>query len=413
MKTQITDSHHKKSILVFVLLMLFFSHLKASEAENTPQTSESLLHSPYLCQSVNVITGDYCEAATDFSNPSDPYLKIRRCFSNEEGWYFNLPLIQSPIPGDSDSPFTYNYDCQDRLSSVFKNGSKMPSIQISYPEQTSGMALQINETTLSYEFEKPDIRNGVPSFQIKRLCRDNTELCRYSYRAHPSLRKHLLERKDECNGNFLINEYYDKKINQVGDATIVIDDPVRDPLIGRIKLQKGPVGTDQTPVITARYFYYPGYTEVFDALDRKIVYHYQSDRLTATEYYNEGYLYRTERLFWEKDKQREIWNLTAKSWEDSQGKAIKCQTFTYDSEGNQTSETLYGSLSGKDAPSPDIDDKGVVRENGVESYSIRRAYTEDATSRFVTESHDNGKVVTHAYDKKTALKIAEFTGNAT
>ncbi len=289
----------------------------------------------------------------------------------------------------------------------------MPSIQISYPEQTSGMALQINETTLSYEFEKPDIRNGVPSFQIKRLCRDNTELCRYSYRAHPSLRKHLLERKDECNGNFLINEYYDKKINQVGDATIVIDDPVRDPLIGRIKLQKGPVGTDQTPVITARYFYYPGYTEVFDALDRKIVYHYQSDRLTATEYYNEGYLYRTERLFWEKDKQREIWNLTAKSWEDSQGKAIKCQTFTYDSEGNQTSETLYGSLSGKDAPSPDIDDKGVVRENGVESYSIRRAYTEDATSRFVTESHDNGKVVTHAYDKKTALKIAEFTGNAT
>lgn len=412
MKKQTTNLHYKYTALGFVFLILFFSLLHASEPAHTPTTSASLLQSHYLCQSVNVITGDYCEAATDFTHPSDPYLKIRRSYSNQDGWNFNLPLSRSALPDGLDSPFTFNYNSAGHLTSINKNNSKTPSIQIDYPTHP-GILLQLNDNTLSYEFETPDGRLGVPHWQVNKITRNSTELCRYSYRPHPYLRRQLLERKDEPNGNFLINEYYDQKENLVGDVTVVIEDPVRNRLTGRVKLQKAPVGNDPTPIITSRYFYHPGYTEVLDALNRKTVYHYKSDRLTAIEYYNKETLYRTERLFWEKDKVSKNWNLTAKSWHDAEGNALKCQTFTYDPQGNQTSETIYGALSGKETPFPIINEQGKVLENGVESYSIKRKYTKNDTSRTVIETHDNGKVIVHSYNKATSLKTAEFTGTDT
>ena len=237
----------KKAITSIFFLLGFIIPLKASSC--TPIAPfESLLQTPYLYQSVNVITGDYCEGDTDYINPAHPTFKIRRCFSNGEGWVFNLPLKKDAPSENRESTFIYDYNNQDLLTSVHRNNSTTPLIHINYPTPASlGMTLDINGNTLSYEFELVNSRLGVPPFLIKNIRHQDSELFRYFYRPHPYLRKQLLERKEDCRGAYCLNEYYDKKHNDVGDIKIVIDDPVRDPRIGRVKLQKAPVGNDQSP----------------------------------------------------------------------------------------------------------------------------------------------------------------------
>lgn len=391
---------------IIFLLTLSFSLLQASE---------SLLDSPYIYQSVNVITGEYCEADTDYVNPADPQINIRRCYSNSGGWSFNLPLDQHlRQPANETSSFSYEYDGKGQLKAVFKNNSTTPSINVGYPPSpVGGMTLKINNHHFSYEFEPSNNRLGIPPFLIKRICHQETEISRYSYRQHPFLRLQLLVRKDDSNGYFSINEYYDKKHNDVGDRQVIIEDPVRDFRIGRIKLQKARFGKDETPVVTARYFYHHHCTEVLDALDRKTYYYYDSGHLTAIEDYLDESLYRTERLFWKKENGEGDWMLTAKAWQDAQGKVIKCQTFTYDANGNQTSETLYGMLSGKNTPLPLINSEGLVENHGVESYSKRCTYSETPPFLLLSEREDNGKVVTYSYDPKTFQKTGEFIGTET
>lgn len=404
---------YKKAITTLLVLLCSFAH--SLNATESPQSvANQLLDTPYLYQSVNVITGDYCEANTDFISPSSPQSKIRRCFSNGEGWNFNLPLIKNAEknPDEKSSPFLYTYDSQDRLLRVDHKESKTALLNITYQTSstTDAMTFKINEDTLSYEFTPSNSRLGIPPFLLTRFCQQDQELCRYQYRPHPHLRKQLLERKDESNGNYCINEYYDKKNNEVGDVNLVIEDPVRDFRIGRVKLQRGPNGISDTSVITARYFYYPDYTEVFDALNRKTIYRYQVNRLTAIENYLNDTLYRTERFYWEKDAEREEWNLKAKAWEDGQGTVVKCFTYTYDKQGNQISESLHGQLSGRNTVAPILNCQGVV-VNGPESYSKYKCYTTTAPYRLLSESEDNGKTISYRYDEATGLKIAEFTSN--
>ena len=151
---------------------------------------------------------------------------------------------------------------------------------------------------------------------------------------------------------------------------------------------------------------------MLDALNRKTIYHYQAGRLTKTDHYMEGALYKTEQLFWEKNKDREEWKVTAKAIQDGQGQVIKCQTYTYDCNGNQTSETLYGRLSGNDTPLPVIDNQGIVLNNGVESYTKQRVFATTPPFILLSEKEDNGKIVKY-YDPNTFQKIVEFTGTET
>lgn len=245
-------------IAVFALLCLFFSSLQAFDSPVF--LSKTALETPYLYQSVNVINGDYCEANTDFISPSHPQFRIRRCFSNTEGWDFNLLFAKKDL--------------------------------------------------------KPE--------------------------AHPSF----------------------------------------------------------------------VYQEVLDALNRKTIYHYESGRLTGTDYYVDGALYKKERLFWRNDEISGHWILATNALQDGAGNAVKCQSYRYDSNGNQIEETLYGSLSGKETPLPMIDAKGVVQKNGTECYSKQRLYDLRAPFQLLSETEDNGKVTLYSYDQATLQKNGEFIGTA-
>ncbi|MEI8126040.1 MAG: hypothetical protein WCG42_09820, partial [Parachlamydiaceae bacterium] len=87
-----------------VILLIFLSLLPGFFFGNTALhasfSCQELSEESYLYNSVNVITGDYSEADTDASHPAGR-LKVRRCFSNTEGWYFNLPLKKKLLQPDT------------------------------------------------------------------------------------------------------------------------------------------------------------------------------------------------------------------------------------------------------------------------------------------------------------------------
>lgn len=371
----------KNIILIASFLVCGKGHTKEEQAAELLPITESL-GSNHLYESVNVITGEYCESQTDLSTGSK--LNIKRVHHSKDplamGWYFNQPiLIEHEAVSLPEASNHYEFDENNRLTVIKAHGKWM---RIQYPDQEQCLIEDSEGKWVTYQLKNSvETRDARPNLVDKVTFWDGREYS-YEYIDHPTERRQLVSKRQNNSGNFLINEYYEANT----------DHPLgRHPVLGSIKLQKAPVGTDETPIVTNRFYYHLGFTEVIDALGNKTIYrHNKNKKLTAIENYSGDSLYRTEQFFWNSKNE-----LVSKSIEDNSGKVLQSEHYRYDSWGNIIEHTLKGNLSGKGSYD--------------ESYTTYYRYSNDDLHNLVYHQSDNGVAVRYNYIDKTRLLSEKLT----
>lgn len=340
--------------------------------------------------SVNVITGDYCEAENDMKAGSSPLL-MRRIYS-EQGWLFNHPNVFAKNTdkiadvNQERTKIAYHYDDLDRLSMIQSKRNADDKVEgwmhLFYPDNSVCQVNAHDGQFVIYHCNSEGL--------LEEVVRPGGQSCKYQYRDHPTLSKKKLITKRECAGICLEIEYYDQS-----DANS-----------GKVKLQKAPVGPNGEMEITHRFVYYDGFTEVYDALDHKIIYRHVDQHLTAIELYDEeNHLYRIESFLWKQQK------IHARTISDGQGQVWMCQGYQYDSNGNCIGETLYGNLTGKQCESLRIGVDGIP-EGDCEKYSTKYFYSEQHPHLVVKQVEDNGTTTHFHYQNgsQIAAKLIESDG---
>lgn len=379
------------------------------------QSDSSSNFAPFVYNSVNVITGEYCEAQTDLTVDGLQTLQFRRQYNSSDSnghWKFNFPNlfytdIKLPLDGRLFKPLlAYEYDKNKRLSLIKvlnKQGNKtLHSIKLAYPD---GLSSTCNIETddgkfLRYRFDDVDQT-------LIEVAGSDCKECRYHYTTHPVTKQTLLTKREESDGRYLYTEYYDLGPNDVGGTSVEIIDPKKDPNLGKVKLQRAPLGHDDTPIIMNRFFYHSYYTEVYDALSHKTIYRYLPGHqcLTAIEHYDANKLYRVEHLFWSTESG--VPRLVSRAFADGQGNILICRTFTYNTQGCITKETLFGNLTGKNLAPLHLNKQGKP-EGKSEHYSIYYKYSEEAPYLLLSQSEDNGLTTSYSYYPKTNLLKAKL-----
>lgn len=202
-------------------------------------------------------------------------------------------------------------------------------------------------------------------------------------------------------------ELYVEGRNDVGGITVQV--PQGDFRIGRVKLQKN------SNQLAVRFFYYPGYTEIFDPLNHKSLYRYSKDNLLeSVEHFttvsNDSYaLYRKERFFW--DPSFSPPRLISRYIEDAQGQVHGGYLLKYNEQGLITKETIVGNLSGTSQTPILIQDNGLPENSDCESYSVSNEYDREDPSLLVKEREDNGSHTSYGYHPKTKQCISKLKGD--
>ena len=326
---------------LFIFLLFSCSFLPISGEEHVDALLEAFT-SPYIYNSVNVITGEYTELQTDLAHED---VVLRRYYGSNDpfaqGWQLNH--TDKLIKTSNDDWVRYEY------------GGK----------------------SVVYTLEKAEPSRFGKQFLIKKVTSSEEPEVVYQYCDHPTERKKLICRRGLPEGRYQSIEYQD----------------------GKVKHLKGPVGLDESPVITHRFVYHEGYTEVFDALDHKTIYRFgDNQRLTIIEMYNQqGKLYRKELYDWDDQKR-----LVRKALEDGDGQLHMRHTFAYNDQGNVIQHTMHGNLTGN---------------NSNECYSTYYHYSEDG-NQLLNCTEDNGSRKRFLYDNerlvatftldKDSIKIREF-----
>lgn len=412
-----------KRILCFILFnFLLITLARADDVVPNALREDALpsLNCPYVYHSVNVITGDYCENQTDLRFTGPNPFTLRRSYSTKDplsqGWQFNHPNIGfSFFPIEFaliDSSLVYEFDDKGRLREIFAGGKDDPShhLSLTYIEEMDG-CLRVNVQSnggqfADYSFQKIEGHRLDSPYLLEKAATSSGQSVCYHYSDHPRERKKLLTKREEPNGRYLIAEYYDSFINNVGGELVKISEPSRDSRIGKTKLLKAPAGVDETPIITSRFFYSEDSTEVFNALGHKTIYRYgENKKLTAILSFLENEsLYRAERFFWnERDE------LTTKTVEDDSGVIYSCQTFDYDLLGNLSRQTLYGNLTGTNELAIVLDEKGRPLNNGVEKYRTLFRHSDDGRQVLLYKASDNGMRERYIYHDTSNKLLGKLT----
>lgn len=397
-----------------ILLLLLITTQLSLSAQDPDKELKQALTCPLVYNSVNVITGDYCEAQTDLALSGPHPITVRRCFATNTrdngplgtGWFFNHPNLfvgecQYELPEFQDKAVSYEYDDTNRLTRVKttnRDGTKTFNwIDFNYDPETQLCQMETHDGQhLEYQLER-DPTDGSMVLKCADLPREPT--CHYSYCDHPVERRKLIERRELPDGRYTMTSYYGTTPGG-NDAIIGLPDPLRDLSLGRVKEQLAPVGTDETPIVTHRFTYDRGTTTVHDANGHKKVYRYAGhERLTAIEHYtDENSLYRVEKFFWEKP---EAAYPCSKTVEDALGNTLFCETFAFDDNNCLTSHTRYGNLTGSCAAPIEIDEQGRPIDNGVEHYSTHYTYGSGDRPLLVKSMTDNGFTTLYQYEEDT------------
>ena len=272
----------------------------------------------------------------------------------------------------------YKYDDQNRLSSLECKGKKW---EILYPSDLECLIQNENGQELFYRFEKNEDTRSESNLILKEVLRPDGTHVTYQYREHPILRKKLISRRELPDGRFSEIEYYSGSSRKDSDA-------------GKVKSIREPVGVDGEVVETQRLVYHPGFTEVFDAKNEKVIYRYEkSRRLCAIEQYQGEDLYRVERYYWRDDQ------LVSKTLEDGHGNILLCRSNRYDDKGNCIQHSIYGDLSGCNTTPVIMGKYGIPISNGVEVYRVRFEFDHD--NRMKKQIEDNGVELWFQYDEKS------------
>lgn len=347
--------HRFKHLLLFIF---FVSRSFASELD--------------LFHSVNVVTGQYCEAETDLVLHGPHPISLKRHFDGQ-GWQFNHPsILLKTIPLENAPGLKYEYDKEQRLKEIqctSFNGAKIyNSITLSYSFE--GATAQCHVSTpheeLIYRF-----CHFKDSLLLSEVVKEGRPICSYRYKTANS--KHLLTHRIDSEGVTLVNEYYDK-----GDHA------------GKVKAQY------RNADLLFRFIYHEGWTEVYDAANVKKIYRYNEQQcITAIEQYlkNEAgqeRIYRIEKYYW-----NELGQLSSRALVDSSGRPWSCEVFEYDGQGRRTKKTLYGDLTGKGNTPWHLDAKGRPSRSNIEHCST--TYTYDKDNLLISESEDSGLTIMYDY----------------
>ena len=104
----------------------------------------------------------------------------------------------------------------------------------------------------------------------------------------------------------------------------------------------------------------------------------------------------------------QIGNLLGKYTEDAQGNIQHALFFDYDPKGNIEEEHFYGNLTGTCTIPIKLNAEQQPKNNHVECYTKRFAYTKDTFNLLQLEAEDNGKIILYAYKPETDLVTAKY-----
>jgi RHS repeat-associated protein len=194
--------------------------------------------------------------------------------------------------------------------------------------------------------------------------------------------------------------------------------------MNRVKNILAPVGVDATPIVTYRFDYQAnlkkinsyytvldGHTIVYNALDCKSIYAYNTERrLTQTQLYK-GYaepykIYSSENISWGTGQQD---GYILSKVTRSHGQPICGKTFRYDDRGNIVHETLYGTIT--DNPTPLIWTGAYPENNNTNCYSKYFSYSTDGLNLMLRQDEDNGKTIHYSYLPGTDLLTAKIVSD--
>ena len=164
---------------------------------------------------------------------------------------------------------------------------------------------------------------------------------------------------------------------------------------------EAPLGPNGETLTFAQFSYQPGVTNVRGIDSHLIRYAHDAGHLTSIEYCNErDEVVSILKFIWEGER------LKAKVMLNGQSQAHFSKVFNYDSVGNVTQETLWGSLTGATLGPFALNNDGSLA--GAEHYSKRYEYL----PRFnipLLEEEENGLTYCYAYKTDTDLPTSKFT----
>lgn len=307
---------------------------------------KSIHASPTSIQNrVNVVTGQYYEKHNDFLG------QPARIYTNKK-WFFSLSHPLQKILDEN------NFAATSVRNITEEKRGNLQQCTISTAEG--------GEITYFYTPWTKENKNA--ELLLHKVELPEGSFCSYEYEndiyGYPRIISRL-----QPQGRFLINEYYQDTEN-CADAR------------GKIKRQLIPAGIENTPIAINHFSYEKGITERRDALGNKTIYRYDTHKnLNQIESYifnedgNEE-IYKIEKFYWKKiPTAQSPTKLISKTLEDKNGSIAVCCTFSYDDLGNCLGKTLWGNLSGTNAPSIVVDSEGYPIDQTIEHYSQKAEET--------------------------------------
>lgn len=345
----------------------------------------------------------------------------KRIYDTRKYWPDLLDLTLEQKPNGNQVLYEYKFIEKDdyRISKVKltnKSGAELSSLSINY-KSDGQIDLKTNDNrSATYLFKKYK-SFGVSRYYLSQVKRSDGPAEEYEYSEQKGRSYEKLTSKKRPDNRYIINEYYTDGQNDVGGTSINLD--IWDLRIGRIKLQKAPVGEDASPIVTHKYFYtikekgkkdekvaLGGFTTVLNALNNKTDYHYSEDeRLTAIHRWsgtNNPQIYTVERFCWGQNQTKDSTNLLSKSIELGNGVLQKVRSYTYDEYGNVTLEKLWGNISGANAKTIELDANGIPKDNGCQNFTKHYTYSKEGRNLLLT-AYDGRKAESYSYYPDTNL----------
>jgi len=326
---------------------------------------------------------------------------------------FRLTLRKNP----SGTFLTYSYHNHDHdflhhIRAHSRSGKEIGWIQIDHPwgyfkEQPRAVAYSSDGTHVEYLFKRRGkhflLRNVIPSHAIAT---------HYRYGKNNKLFK-----KEGPDMRFVETRYYKEGHNDVGGEDVRLG-AEEEAIMGRVMLQRAPVGTTSAPVITHRFFYHfphenrekssAGYASVFDALGFCSRYHWDDrERLVAIEYCDKNKRTQLlEKIFWGRKKYSG--NMVSRALCTPKGQAMVARALSYDERGNIVADKLFGQLTGFCATAIRMDGKGQIEENGCDCHTTFYSY-DGSIRNLLVKQNDLRKTISYKYLPNSDLLIAALT----
>lgn len=325
---------------------------------------------------------------------------------------------------------SYAYDDERflrRIKARNRGGAELSFISIDHPnkeyfkENPRLVAYTSDNRNVEYLFDKQGSH-----FFLSDVKASDAPPIHYSY-THEKDRK--LTKKSWPNSRYVETLYYHLGHNHVGDQTINVPCPLH-PLLGRVKLQRAPVGTTAEPVTTHRFVYHlnhdcnlgpnnfnsnknlSGSCDVTNALGHLTQYVWdKKGRLTEVVRCDKSNSpYTVEKVFWGSGK--EEGNMVGRAlFSPESSRVMMARSLYYDERGNVTKELLSGDLSGESEVAVELDSAGRAKDNGCDSYEVRYTY-ENSPFNLMTKESDPKKSVCYEYVPGTDLVAAKFIRKA-